>query len=132
MALVATAIGIYDQSGGTTITLSRSDIFKGATPKAAIVTAVSGVSYLYNTSISRLAYSYGAVVSRNGGRAMGCGIVANNGANTSATREVTSDSNPITIPNTGGTNIEALMSGQLVADGITFTKQGAGEAQTMT
>lgn len=125
MALVATAIGIYDQSGGTTITLSRADIFNGATPKAAIVTAVSGISYAYNTSIDKLAYSYGAVVSRNGGRAMGCGIVANDGANPSATREVTSDSNPITIPNTGGTNIEAMMSGQLVADGITFTKTGS-------
>tara|TARA_R110002012_G_scaffold14180_1_gene59273 strand:- start:2153 stop:3934 length:1782 start_codon:yes stop_codon:yes gene_type:complete len=125
MALVATAIGIYDQSGGTTITLSRADVFNGATPKAAIVTAVSGVSYSYNTSIDKLAYSYGAVVSRNGGRAMGCGIVANDDNNTSATREVTSDSNPITIPNTGGTNIEAMMSGQLVADGITFTKTGS-------
>ena len=121
MALVATAIGIYDQSGGTTITLSRSDIFNGATPKAAIVTALGGNNYAYNADINQMRYSIGAVTDS---AALGCGIVSFNNVYPANARRIASDSNPIIIPSDISTTFGMKMSGTLVSDGITFTKVG--------
>ena len=122
MALVATAIGIYDQSATTTITLSRSDVFDGATPKAAIVTAITGSPSTYNTQLAPLRYSIGAVA---GSRALGCGVVSFNNSSPSNARRIASDSNPIIIPGgSSSTQFGMKMSGALVANGVTLTKTG--------
>ncbi len=123
MALAATAIGIYDQSGGTTITLSRPDVFDGATPKAAIVTAVGGADYEYNINSPNMRYGIGAVTASE---ALGCGIVSfdNETPNSNSRRKV-SNSNPIIIPGgSSATTFGMKMSGVLGTDGITFTKVG--------
>ncbi len=126
MAIVGSITGIYDTSAGTPLTLTRSDLFEGATPKAALISyfQVNQGGGDYNTPAPGISYGYGAVAIQLGGdRQWAMGIQNTDDEASTDTAKVIKWGAAVVIPlNT--TSYNAEMTGDLVANGITLTSAG--------
>jgi len=124
MAIVGSVIGSFDPADAS-ITLTRGDLFDGATPTAAIITVVQNMQGTdgYNANLTGIGRGVGAITSST---QWSCGASLENGtANQEAYRRQ-QNGTVVSIPAyaTGVSSFTALMTGSLVADGITLTKSG--------
>ncbi len=130
MAIVGSITGIYDTSGGTPLTLTRSDLFEGATPKAALISyfQVNQGGGDYNTPAPGISYGYGAVATQIGGdRQWALGIQNTEGVGSTRTNKVIKWGVAVALPD-NGFSYNAEMTGDLVANGITLTTAGTWNA----
>tara|TARA_R110002012_G_scaffold156209_3_gene317088 strand:- start:16481 stop:18208 length:1728 start_codon:yes stop_codon:yes gene_type:complete len=126
MAIVGSITGIYDTSAGTPLTLTRPDVFEGATPKAALISyfQVNQGGGDYNTAAPGISYGYGAVAVQSGGdRQWAMGIQNTDAEASTDTAKAIKWGVAVVIP-LNATSYNAEMTADLVANGITLTTAG--------
>ena len=124
MAIAGSVVGSFDPTDSS-VTLKRTDLFAGVTPTAAIVTVVQEMQGTndYNLNLTGIGWGVGAITSAD---QWACGVSLEDASSNQVARRRQQNAVTVCVPSyaTGAGEYTALMTGALVADGITLTKSG--------